>query len=207
HPAAAIDLCERLVKTARDLDDHDLRSRLQGLADDLVLSIVKRIGVVIEPVRGQFSLGTPHTYDTKLRPPLVALLQRRGFLLPKPKSPWTGLWESHAPTRVTIDVSERWEGSYLESMNRLSVLDLRMVFSRGGSTLWKVGPLITRTQVPLPRMTAYQASRVGMGGERSDPFERLLYDNAWDLLLERFSTTIQNPPNFAPTSSKAGESS
>lgn len=207
HPASAIDLCERLVKTADDLGDHDLRSRLQGQADDLVLSIVQRIGVVIEPARGQFSLGTSLTYDAKLRPPLVALLQRRGFLLPKPKSPWNGLWESHAPTRVTIDVSERWEGSYLESMNRLSILDLRMVLSRRGTTLWKVGPLITRTQVPLPRMNAYQASRVGMGGERSDSFERLLYDNAWTLLLERFSTTIQNPPKFSPTSSPADESS
>lgn len=192
----AIDLSTRVVQTVDELQDKAVRRRLQSGAEALVKAIVAKQGVVLEPVRGQFTLGSPRSYNETLHPILDGVLRQRGYLMRRPASPWNRLWDEHAPYHVAVEVAERHEGNYHQSQNRLSVIEARLSMSEKGSPIWRAGPLIGRSPLSLPKLPAFYESRVSVGDHRSEDFERLLYDKARELLIEKFPSLLRNLPSL-----------
>ena len=78
---------------------------------------------------------------------------------------------------MRLDVTETQEGNYLSSQNRLTLIHAELALIAGEEEIWKVTPR-ARSEVPLPKLPAYQATRIAVSTERSDEFERLLYKNA-----------------------------
>jgi hypothetical protein len=192
RPDRAMDLCERLHRTADELPAEP-RHRLQDEAAAIARRIIARYGTIVEPVRGQFTLGTPDSYTTQLRPIFLEGLRNHGYL-PRPAQPvWPDLWTEAAPFRIVFEVVERQDESYLQSPNRISQIDGKMEMVRGGKAFWHDTPS-ARTQVPVPALPAYQASRVAVSAHRSPDFERVLYNNARAGLLERIGLSIRNLP-------------
>ena len=192
RPDRAMELCERQHRTADELPAAP-RHRLQDEAAALARRIIARYGTIVEPVKGQFTLGTPDSYTAQLRPIFLEGLRNHGYL-PRPAQPvWPDLWSEAAPFRVVFEVVERQDESYLQSPNRISHLEGKMQMVRDGATFWHDTPN-ARTQVPVPALPAYQASRVAVSAHRSPDFERLLYNNARAGLLERIGLSIRNLP-------------
>lgn len=189
---AALDLAQRQYETAKHLPKGE-GDRLQSQARAQASRIIGAFGTIIEPIEGQFTLGSPHLYETRFRPPLTDGLRRRGYL-PRPSGAlWDDLWNALAPYRVALMVNERQDDPYLQSANRISQIEVRLSVLRKGAPLWGDVPR-GRTQVPLPRTPAYQAGRLASSTHRSPEFERLLYENALENLLERLQITIKNLP-------------
>ena len=193
----ALDICERLVETASNLSAA-VRHPFQQQADALVSEIVSCRGVVLEPTKGQFTFGTTRAYDQALHPILADNLRQRGYVVKPPESSWQALWDTRAPYRVTVTVNEVLGSHYLQSKNRLSALFFRAGMTRDGKVIWEEGPISARTQVPVPSLPAYLASRVAVGNLRSESFERILYENARAALLTRFASTLRNLPDTHP---------
>jgi hypothetical protein len=191
-PVVAMDLCERLARTASALSTAP-RKHWHAEADALARQIIERHGAVIEPVRGQFSLGSPPVYAALLRPVLSDALRRAGYL-PRPATPsWDDLWSTLAPCHLTVEVRERQEDTYLQSFNRLSQLESTVTLSVQGQKVWHETHN-ARTQIPMPGLSAYQASRLAVGSHRSPDFERLLYENARGNLIDRLGANVRNLP-------------
>ncbi len=189
---AALELAQRQYRTAEHLPKKD-SERLQAQARAQGSRIIEEYGLLLEPIEGQFTLGSPKVYETRFRPPLAAGLRGRGYL-PRPAGAlWDDLWNSLARFRVAVSVKERQEDTYLQSANRVSEINVRVSVSCKGASLWADTPL-GRTQVPLPNTPAYQASRLAVSAQRSAEFERLLYENALDNLLDRLQITLKNFP-------------
>ena len=190
QPVRALELAERLHRTAGELS-RPLRRRLQTEAEDLAGRVVARHGTVIEPVRGRFAVGSPSDYAALLFPVIHEQMRKAGYL-PKPvSSPWGGLWEAQAPYRFHVEVAERQDGDYLGSANRLSEVEATVTLSRRGAQVWRQTHK-AKTQVPLPGLSAYQASRGAVGDRRSREFERLLYDDARANLVDRVGYNLRH---------------
>src|SRR5262249_21154100 len=152
----AMDLSVRQFQTAGALPEAS-RLPLRSEATAVARRVIERWGAIVEPVRGQFTLGSPESYHTQLGPVVHATLRRPGYL-PRPARPiWDDLWNTLAPFRLTFEVSEHQDDPYLGSPNRVSRLDGKIVITRNGATLWRDLPSAA-TQIPLPRLPAYQAS-------------------------------------------------
>ena len=196
RPDRALELAGRQYLNADALPTA-ARARWRADADALARRLIARHGTVLESARGQYTLGSARSYDSEFHPLLAAALRGAGYL-PRPTStPWSDLWESLAPFRLSIDVTERQDDSYLSSPNRLTRLDARFVLARGGEQVWFSRPFV-KTTVPLPGLSAYQASRLAVGNRRSPEFERLLYDNARANLAERVASFVRGLPSFRP---------
>jgi hypothetical protein len=188
----AMELCERQHRTADELPAAS-RRRSQAEAAALARRVIERHGIIVEPVKGAFTLGSPDSYATLLRPVLLDGLRLRGYL-PRPARPvWPEIWTDAAPFRITFDVVEHQDETYLQSPNRVSRIDGKLALARGGSAFWHDAPG-AHTQVPLPGLPAYQASRMAVSAHRSPDFERLLYDNARAGLAERIGIALRNVP-------------
>ena len=193
----ALDICERLEETASNLAAA-VRQPFQKQADALVSEIISRRGVVLEPTIGSFTFGTTQSYDQALHPMLSDHLRQHGYVVKPAGSSWQALWDSRAPYRVTVTLVEAQGSHYLQSKNRLSVLSFRAKMTRDGRAIWEEGPTTARTQVPVPSLPAYLASRVAVGNQRSEAFERILYENARAALLARFGAALRNIPETTP---------
>lgn len=196
QPDKALALAEHFHYNADNLlNPH--RARWQAEAAEIAGQVIARHGTLVEPIRGQFTLGSPAAYAPLINPPLLETLKNRGYL-PRPPSPlWSELWSSLAPYKVTLEINERFEDTYLSSQSRLSDLDAHLVLSRQGINHWGEAPR-ARTQVPLPGLSAYQASRLSVGDRRSAEAERLLYENARTNLIERLDYNLRNIPPCLP---------
>jgi hypothetical protein len=69
-----------------------------------------------------------------------------------------------------------------------------------GEIIWQTKPT-ARSQVPLPKLPAYLASRVATN--RSDEFEDLLYESAREQIDGRVRLALSNMP-ACPSSLRAG---
>jgi hypothetical protein len=196
---AAMELCERQYRTAGELPT-PLRCRLQEEATDLARRLIGQYGTVVEPVRGQFTLGSAASYDAQIRPHLVEALLKRGYLPRRSRGSWDDLWDSAAPFRVSFEVVENQHDVYLESRNLMSRLQGRVRVTRGGAEFWRDSP-IAQTEVPLPGVSAYLAAQVAAGLHRNPDCERLLYENARTNFMERFGMTLRNIPPCPATDS------
>ena len=188
----AIQLSEHQHRTADELSKQD-RDRLQQQSRTLAARIISRFGVVIGSVQGQFTMGSGSAYDGMIRPELKTALQERGYL-PKPvESSWDDLWNTLSPFQVTLVVVEIQNEVYLQSPNRLSQIEARLSITCRGQRHWS--DIFTgKTQVPLPKISAFQASRLAVSDHRSAEVERVLYQNACEILRERFQLSLRNMP-------------
>ena len=148
---------------------------------------------MIKSVRGQFGLGNSAAYSASIQPLLTDILKARGYLPCPGSSDWCALWESTAPYQLQIDVAEDMSEKYMQSKNRVSQLSARLVLTLRGTILWDRSA-IGRTQVPLPNLPAYQGARIAAGDHHSPDFERLLYDNAYAILLDQLGRILRAFP-------------
>jgi hypothetical protein len=190
QPERAMSFCIRMQEATEDLAN-PIRTELRGQAHSLAERIVSRHGIVIEPVTGEFTLGSPESYASLLRPSLYQELQKHGFLPRTRTTPWDDLWLSHSRYRVTTVIKEHQDDVYLDSMNRITIIDSRLSVLDGSQVLWYEAP-IGRTQVPLPGIPALMAGRMAASDHRSQEFEKLLYNNARDALIERLAYNLRN---------------
>lgn len=188
----AVELCERQYRTADELPTAD-RRRIQARATDLARRVIARHGAIVEPVRGQFAVGTSESYATQLAPAFRDGLRAHGYLPQPVETVWPELWKENAPFRMEFDVVERQEDTYLQSPNRLTFVSGTLRMLRAGHELWHDTPN-ARTQVPVPGLPALQASRAAVSAHRSPEIERLLYDNARAVLKDRLGLSLRNLP-------------
>ncbi len=128
-----------------------------------------------------------------MEPPLKEALRGTGYLC-KPADPlWDDLWATLAPFHVTIEVRERQTGTYLQSHNRLTAIEATVALVRENRRIW-TGTPIARTQVPLPGLPAYQASRYSLSPHPMPEFERMLYEDAREGLLRQFGSYLRLIP-------------
>jgi hypothetical protein len=170
-------------------------------AEALVNQLVSTHGVKVDAPQGHFIFGSA-SYVSDMLPVLAKALQDKGYLPNRPSSPWRELWE-HALYHVRLDVSEQQEGNYLSSENRLSRIEATVTLSSTGGLIWQTKPT-ARSQVPLPKLPAYLASRAAISPERSEEFEQLLYKSARDQIDEKFSFSLGNMP-ACPSGATAGK--
>jgi hypothetical protein len=192
----ALEQSQRQFRTAEELGKAD-RKRLQADATALASRIIAMNGAIIEPIRGQFTLGSPASYAALLTPIVTPVFHDRGYLPCPTNALWADLWAKLAPFRLSTEVVERQDDQYLSSPNRLSQIEATLVVSRSGEAIMRTS-INGRTQIPLPGLSAYQASRLAVGDRRSPDFEHLLYENARALLLERLGTSIKSLPECHP---------
>ncbi len=199
---AALDLCERLMKTTEELVDKEARRQLRSDAELVVRDVIIRQGVILDPIRGEFTLGSSQAYDTALHTQVESLLSQRGYVLRRPASDWNRLWDSLAPYHVAISISERMGANYLHSENRLSVIEAKIMLGRAGKLLWTGGPAIARSQSPIPNLAVYKASQIAVGDRRNEA-ERIIYQDAYSTLIGKFNITINGLPNCPETSANS----
>jgi hypothetical protein len=198
RPDEAFRLCERMAKMAENLPARPRRAAREE-AEALVTGVVRKHGLVLSPARGQFTFGSPASYAAALRPLVTDRLKPHGYLPCPPSSDWCPLWDRLAPYQLDVEVAERQAGNYMESQNRISILQARVILSLRGATLWErtVGG---RTVVPLPNIPAYQGSRMASGDRPSPAFERLLYDSAHAILTDQIARVLRSAPDCAMSS-------
>ncbi len=189
----AVTVCERLMIEARKLPDWAAgpfpeRDRAFGRR------IAERYGARVEPIAGTFWLGSAEAYEKALRPTLVGILRERGYAAEPADSSLQAIWAEAAPYRLTLTVAEKAAGTYLQSANQVARIDGQVSLKRPGQADWKQSAQAT-TEVPLPNLRAYQASRIAVGSTPSTDFQGKLFENAFQGLvfkLDRIARTM--PP-------------
>jgi hypothetical protein len=197
--ADAFQRCERVARTIEHVGGQEHR-RIHDEANALVTRIARQAGTVLDPVRGDFTFGTPSSYATALEPMLVDVLRQHGYLTCPQTSPWRASWEAASPFRLAVVIEEQMGEDYLQSRNRISRLSATVTLRNKDATLWHQ-LASARTQVPVPRVPAYHAARIGVGDAPVAEYERVLYDNARESFRARFSgalATIPDRTRFAP---------
>ena len=190
---AALDHCDKVAKSLEPLTDVKTRRALHAEAEEIARAIIAAQGLVVEPTRGEFSFGSGREYDALFSHLFEDELGRRDYLIRRPASEWNGLWDSHAPYRLMVEVQERLDGNYLDSENRLTGIEARLFLTRGREAIWRGGPAIGRSPSPIPGLAAYQASQIAVGKRRPEA-ERLLYDHARAMFAEKFTIAVRGIP-------------
>jgi hypothetical protein len=199
RPAEALALGERIAATAEELPP-DLRDRSLAEAEALLSQVIERQGALIEPVRGTFTLGSAPGYASALGPALAEALRAHGYVPRPPKTSWGTLWDKRAPFRATIEINESQPETYQQSQNRMSYIDVNLALNREGSPVWQ-NRYAAQTRETLPRLRAYQASRVAVSDHRSLEFERLLYEDAHAQIVEKAIPVFRTLPVCSTPSS------
>jgi hypothetical protein len=192
----AFDRCETLAPLAAHLPEPD-RGRLRGEAGEIVVRIIDRHGVLLDPPHGHFLTGSMARYNANMIPTLVKALKTKGYLPQPDVSPWRDRW-SRSPYRFSLEVNERAEGNYLASENRLTRIDAHLRLFYRGMEIWQTTPT-ARTKVPLPGLPGYFSARVALSPARIEEFERLLYDDARSQIDEKFAFALSHMPECGPS--------
>lgn len=161
-------------------DQNAARNRFQAIAS----SLVERFGVVVEAEPGEFVLGTPAGYEKAFEPPAVEALREKGYLPPPKSTRWRELW-SRAPYRFSYRILERFEAAYLSTQNRTSRIEAKLSLHERGREIWTTAPN-AHTRVPVPNMASYLAGRLALSQNRGDEAEKVLYDDAFSQIFQRF---------------------
>jgi hypothetical protein len=180
---------------------HDKQQTIRSQTEEIVSRLVSTHGVTIEPPQGHFIFGTK-PYLNNLTPVLVKAVQTRGYL-PRPESsPWRDEWK-HALYQLSLEVSEQFEGNYLSSANRLTRINATVRLLARGESIWHTTPT-ARSTVPLPKLPAYLSTRLAISRERSEEFERLLYENARGQIQERLALNLSSMPEVRAAAASGG---
>jgi hypothetical protein len=187
---ASLTSCDQIGRLIEHLAASS-QPRVRSETEQIVTQISATRGVQVEAPEGRFLFGAK-SYIAELLPLLERALEAKGYVPKRESSPWRHLW-SHALYHMRLDVSEIQEGNYLSSQNRLTRIEAGLTLSSRGAVVWRTNPTV-RSEVPLPKLAAYQASRLAISPERSEEFERLLYKNARDRIDEKFRYALSNMP-------------
>ncbi len=188
RPSASMDACDRLAELLPYLGD-GARSSVQVEAEAQVAQWVRDRGVRLEMVPGgEFVLGSDESYRARLVPVLERTLTAKGYLPERPASHWKNAWKA-ARYHVRLAVSEHRYGNYLSSQNRLTRIEARLTLHDGDRLVWEITPR-SRSTVPLPGLPAYLSTRVAISTERTDEFERLLYEDARGQIEGKFTQAL-----------------
>jgi hypothetical protein len=186
---ASLQSCERIAKLLAHLDpNHGQTVRCD--TEELVARLLAAHGVVVELLHGDFVSGSESSYVASMVPLAVKALEAKDYLPYRPGSPWAGLWK-HARYHLQLDVSERLEGHYPSTDNRLTRIDVHVTLTAGGVQKWETRPTV-RTSVPLPNLPAFVSERLEVKPGRSDAIERLLYNDARGRIDERVALALSN---------------
>ena len=148
--------CDRIAGLIRHLAPK-IQPAVRSETEQLVTQLVSTHGVKLEVPQGHFVFGSK-SYVSDMLPVLVKALEAKGYLPYRESSPWQRLWK-HALYQMRLDVSERQEGNYLSSQNRLTRIEAELTLTSRGEVIWQTKPT-ARSKVPLPNLPAYLASRV-----------------------------------------------
>jgi hypothetical protein len=183
--------CDRIAGLVKHLEP-EIQSTLRSETEKLVSQLVAKYGLIFQAPRGTFVFGSESSYVADLMPILLEALEAKGYLPYRASSPWHSTW-SHAFYQLKLDVTERLEGSYLLSQNRLTRIEAKLSLMSGGVLLWQISPT-AKSSVPLPELSTYVSSRVAAIETRSEEIEKLLYANARGQIEERFKRYLGNMP-------------
>jgi hypothetical protein len=183
--------CERIAGLIKHLAPEG-EAAARSATEKLVTQLVAKYGLTIQPPQGKFVFGTQSSYVSELMPFLVDALEAKGYLADRATSLWHDLW-THALYHVRLDVTERLEGSYMSSQNRLTSIEARLSLTSRGEVLWQMSPK-AHSSVPLPKLSTYVSSRLAASQARSDEIEKLLYANARGQIQEQFRRNLANMP-------------
>ena len=154
----SLQTCDRIAKLLVYLPP-DVQCLVRPETEGLVGRLLETHGVVVEAPKGEFVFGSQETYLSKMLPTLLDAVEAKGYLPNRSTSPWAGLW-SKALYRLRFEVSERLEGNYLSSENRLTRIEARLTFTSRNSVIWQTFPT-ARTNVPLPRLAGLLVGAIG----------------------------------------------
>ncbi|OJW18725.1 MAG: hypothetical protein BGO49_23695 [Planctomycetales bacterium 71-10] len=191
-PSTAFGVCVDAADLSIHLPpaDHDAAVRRFR---DIAARLVARRGTVLDVAPGTYVRGTKASYDKALHAFIVETLRVKGYLPPSP-SRWADLWAS-APYRFAYEIRETYEGSYLETQNRLTRIVATLMLSGPGVAAWKTAPS-ARTVVPVRGMPSYLASRLALSLDRVDEAERILYEDAFAQIRDKFRGGLANLPAY-----------
>jgi hypothetical protein len=127
---------------------------------------------------------------------LIKALEAKGYLPFRESSPWKSAWDK-ARYLMRLEVSERREGSYLSTENRLTRIEARLTLTTSGRLVWQTIPT-ARSSDTLRNLPVYVSSRLAANPARSEECERLLYDNARGQIDEKFGYALGNMPECCP---------
>jgi hypothetical protein len=194
---ASLRACDRVAALLAHMRA-DAAEPVRREAAEVVTRLVERHGVALEVPRGEYVFGSDQSYRERLVPVLQDALEARGYLPYRASSPWKLAWRD-AKYLMTLRVAERLYGNYLLSENRLTRIEARLVLTvrSSGAIVWQTSPSATTT-APVPRLPAYVSARVAASPERSEEFERMLYDDARGQIDGKFGQALSNMPAWRP---------
>jgi hypothetical protein len=192
-PAQALERCESMQPFWGHLSQSEFPHLFQQ-ADQIVVQIVDRCGIVIEPLRGHFLVGTAARYNSTMVPEMVKRVKAKGFVPPSSDSRWRERW-SLAPYHLSLELKEQHVDSYMSSENRLTRIDADLRLLHHSRGFWQTTPTV-RTTVPLPKLPAYLSTRLALGHDRIDEFERMLYDDARTQIDGRIALSLDHMPDW-----------
>jgi len=187
---ASLNHCDQIAGLIRYLAPK-IQPAVLNETEALVTQLVSTHGVKVESPQGQFVFDST-SYVGDMLPVLAKAVEDKGYLPNRESSPWHSLWD-HALYHMRLDVTEQQEGNYLSSENRLVRIEASVTLSSPAGVFWQTTPT-ARSQVPLPKLPAYQATRVAISPQRSADFEQLLYKSARDQIDEKFRFALRNMP-------------
>jgi len=161
------------------------RTRLEAMTS----ALVQAGGAVMNISEADvFNRSDQQTYSTLLGEPALQGLREKGYLLAPPGENWQRLW-ANAPFRFNVTVSERHEGNYQATQNRLTRITLSLVLSRGDTSIWEK-QAHARSRVPLPGIPLSLSNQLVTSSARIDRLEQLLHDDAKSVIVDRFETAV-----------------
>ena len=174
------------------------RRRVVEFAGALVLAFGAQLGPIDLTTRSKSS-GSTSLADVVVDP-LNSALERQGYLLPtKADSSLCKLWEQ-APFRLRAKIVEQEGPPYLQSANRTSVIVIDLALDRDGEVIWSEH-LDAQTRIPMPNLSALEASRIGLATQPNAEVEHRLYEDARAVLLQKLDLKLKAlPPPPEPTS-------
>jgi hypothetical protein len=189
---SAVALCERVIQDVAALPPGrggDLRAGALSIA----ATVASSRGVILEPVSGKFRLGSTSAYNADLRPVLASALEKRGYVPLAEGSPLRHVWNENALYRMSLNLTESQNEEYQQSRNRISEIDGRLAFTSGGAELWHA-QLTARTQVPLPNIAVYEATRLALAPERNPAVELRFYRDARKSFHDKVAQRLRELP-------------
>jgi hypothetical protein len=105
------------------------------------------------------------------------------------------VWNENALYRMSLNLTESQNEEYQQSRNRISEIDGRLAFTSGGAELWHA-QLTARTQVPLPNIAVYEATRLALAPERNSSVELRFYRDARVSFHDKVVQRLRELPEY-----------
>lgn len=199
RPAEALALAEQLA-TGLNRPPTTPVTTHQDRVRSFVADLVARRGTRIEPI--DLTPGPTSGPDANDLSEVLRLIRerllRRGYLVVAPDSPLVELWSS-APFRFRARLVEQAGASYLQSPHQTTLIRADLALERSGQPLWN-DYFEARTRVPLPGLSAMEASRLEISRQASPEVEHRLARDARADLIEKLQIKLNNVPSVNSSS-------